>query len=453
MTRMYSDSIFWIEVEKIKPNPYQPRKEFDQETLKALAESIRQYGVLQPLVVTRKEFSKPDGGIAVEYELIAGERRLRASKIAQIAQVPVVIRIGENNSLMKLELAIIENLQREDLNSVDRARAFQQFVTEFHYTHIEIAKKIGKSREYVSNTLRVLLLPEEILNALVDGKINEGHTRPLLMLKDRPEEQTTLFKEIVYKKINVREAEDLARRVAKDKIRKNGRQFDPEIVQIEKTLTEQLGTRVRIETREVGGKITIDYFSDEDLKNLLEFINSGINSGQDSDLNNSKVVLGENSIDDSKNNGLENIVSTMSTVEKFEKEPIENELKNEINEPAGEATGEIQIPTEEKLNTAINETAPEEPATAEEITVETEIPGIEKINTEINNTTIEEPVVVAEEIKTEDAEQEKLVEKPEDTIFETKTEQAENNLGNTNNGSIFKKDEDEHSYSTKDFSI
>ena len=140
MSQLYSDSIFWVEVEKIKPNPYQPRKEFNQEALGALAESIRQYGVLQPLVVTRQEKQKPDGGIAVEYELIAGERRLRASRLAGVAQVPVVIRTGEDNSLMKLELAIIENLQREDLNPVDRARAFQRFVDEFNYKHIEIAK-------------------------------------------------------------------------------------------------------------------------------------------------------------------------------------------------------------------------------------------------------------------------------------------------------------------------
>jgi len=398
MSRLYSDSIFWIEVDKIKPNPYQPRKEFNQEALKALAESIRQYGVLQPLVATRKEYPKADGGIAVEYELIAGERRLRASKIAQIAQVPVVIRTGEeaDNSLMKLELAIIENLQREDLNSVDRARAFQQFVTEFHYTHDKIAKKIGKSREYVSNTLRVLLLPEEILNALVAGKINEGHTRPLLMLKDRLEEQTVLFKEIVYKKINVREAEDLARRVAKDKIRKNGRQFNPEIVQIEKTLTEQLGTRVRIETREVGGKITIDYFSDEDLKNLLEFINSG----QNSDLNNN-VMPGENPIDSEKNDDLENIIPA---TEKFEEKPIKNESLNTFSEPVEETTAE----------TIMKKSA-------------------------------------VEEIKTKNITQPQTT---ENTISEVKIEQVENDWAQTNSDSVSEKNEDKQiDSSIKDFSI
>ena len=385
MSRMYSDSVFWIEVEKIKPNPYQPRKEFNQEALNALAESIRQYGVLQPLVVTRKESSKPDGGIFVEYELIAGERRLRASKIAQIEQVPVIIRIGEDNSLMKLELAIIENLQREDLNPVDRARAFQQFVTEFKYTHVEIAKKIGKSREYVSNTLRLLLLSEEILEALVGGKINEGHTRPLLMLKDRPEEQTTLFKEIMYKKINVREAEDLARRVAKDKIRKNGRQFNPEIVQIEKTLTEQLGTRVRIETREVGGKITIDYFSDEDLKNLLEFINHGQNN-----LSNKVVLSGENVINNNNNNDLEHTIPVTPVTEKITEKSIENALQNEIIEPTEEITNNTQVYPENKLHTEINEIISEElkAPEIEDFTMKTEIPNYN--HTETMNTNIQQ---------------------------------------------------------------
>src|SRR3989344_7227144 len=120
------DSIFWVEVERIEPNPYQPRKVFDEAALNSLAESIRQYGILQPLTVTRKEIERPDEGIFVQYELIAGERRLRAARIAGIAQVPVVIRSGEDDDRLKLELAIIENLQREDLNSVDRAVAFQR---------------------------------------------------------------------------------------------------------------------------------------------------------------------------------------------------------------------------------------------------------------------------------------------------------------------------------------
>src|SRR3989344_1514796 len=150
MSQFYNDAIFWVEVDKIKPNPFQPRRDFDEMQLKSLADSIRQYGVLQALVVTRQEFEKPDGGLAVEYELVAGERRLRAAKLAGLVQVPALIRNGEDTDLMKLELAIIENIQREDLSPVDRARAFERLVKEFNFTHLEVGKKVGKSRENVS---------------------------------------------------------------------------------------------------------------------------------------------------------------------------------------------------------------------------------------------------------------------------------------------------------------
>lgn len=237
MSQFYSDSIFWIEVEKVKPNPFQPRHEFDQDRLRDLAESIRMYGVLQPLVVTRVEVVKEDGGLATEYELISGERRLRASKLAGLSQVPVIIRSSHEDARVKLELAIIENLQREDLNPVDRARAFQRLVDEFNFKHIQIAEKVGKSREYVSNSLRLLTLPEDILNALGEGKISEGHARPLMMLVDRPAEQSVLFREIMLKKLTVREAEAIARKIAYDRVRKKERAFDPEIVELEEKLT------------------------------------------------------------------------------------------------------------------------------------------------------------------------------------------------------------------------
>ncbi|MSR70961.1 ParB/RepB/Spo0J family partition protein, partial [Candidatus Kaiserbacteria bacterium] len=187
MSQFYNNAIFWVEVDKIKPNPFQPRKEFDEAKLADLARSIRQYGVIQPLTVSRKEVEKSDGGLATEYELIAGERRLRAAKIAGVASVPVLIR-AEHDDKTKLELAIIENLQREDLNPIDRAKAFDQMVRQFGYKHIEVAEKVGKSREYVSNSLRLLGLPQEMQDALSEGKITEGHSRPLLMLSDRPEE-------------------------------------------------------------------------------------------------------------------------------------------------------------------------------------------------------------------------------------------------------------------------
>ncbi len=270
MSQLYNNSIFWVDIEKIKPNPFQPRREFDEDRLRDLADSIRQYGVLQPLVVSREEIQKEDG-VAVEYELIAGERRLRASKIAGLEQIPVIIRVGDDN-MAKLELAIIENLQREDLNAVERARAFMRLVEEFKFNHTQIGKKVGKSREYVSNTLRLLALPQEILDALSARKISEGHTRPILMLIDRPEEQMVLFKEIMFKKMTVRDAEKAARKIAFDKVRKKEYLLDPEIAEMEERLQESLGTRVHIEKKENGGYITIDFFTNDDLHTILSLI-------------------------------------------------------------------------------------------------------------------------------------------------------------------------------------
>jgi len=270
----FSKSIFYIDTDKIKPNPYQPRREFNESRLRELADSIKQYGVLQPLVVTRREVEKEDGGLAVEYELIAGERRLRASKIAGILQVPVVIRSVDDDDKMKLELAIIENLQREDLSPVDRAVAFKKLVDQFGFKHTEIAKKVGKSREYVSNSLRLLMLPQDILGCLASGKITEGHTRPLLMLIDKPEEQQVLFKEIILKRMTVREAEHLARRSAYDKVRKKDLMHDPDLMEVEDKLTEAFGTKVYIDKRGDAGRVMIDFFTKEDLRKILDFMQS-----------------------------------------------------------------------------------------------------------------------------------------------------------------------------------
>lgn len=258
------NAIFWIETEKVVPNPFQPRREFDEDRLKELADSIRQYGVLQPLVVSRVELISENGSIQVQYELIAGERRLRASRLAGLSQVPVVVRIGDDNRT-KLELAIIENLQRENLNPVERAQSFQRLADEFKLNWTEVGKKVGKSREYVSNTVRILMLPQDILDSLSKGQITEGHTRPLLMLIDRPHEQMTLFKEMLIRKMTVREAEQLARRIAFEKIRKKDLFMTPEVVDMEEKLAETLGTRVHIEPREKGGRISIDYFTHEEL--------------------------------------------------------------------------------------------------------------------------------------------------------------------------------------------
>lgn len=317
MSTLYSNSIFWIDTDKIKPNPYQPRRDFDENRLRDLSDSIKQYGVLQPLTVSRVEIEKDGGGLVTEYELIAGERRLRAAILAGVSQVPAIIRTGDT-SMMKLELAIIENLQREDLNVVDRARAFFQLVNEFKFTHNEVAKKMGKSREYVSNSLRILSLPEEILNSLSEGKITEGHTRPILMLVDHPEEQMVLFKEILYKKITVREAEKLARKIAYDRVRKKEFMPDPEIVELEEEFQDKLGTRVHIDKRELGGQIKIDFFSTEDLRTILDLIGKS-QAGKKPENMLEKHIAEENS-------------NTQNTQENKDETPIDDRNKEEIQE-------------------------------------------------------------------------------------------------------------------------
>ena len=263
------DSIFWVEVEKIVPNPFQPRREFDEDKLKELAESVRMYGILQPLTVTRKEIQNEDGSFRSEYELIAGERRLRASKLAGVAQVPVIIREGEQSEQEKLELAIIENLQREDLNAVDRAIAFRQLADVFGLSHVQVAKKMGRSREYVSNSIRLLALPDYMLNALRTGDISEGHCRALLMLNDRPEEQDTVFRETLLKKLSVRDVERISRGIAVEKMRRRN-DYDADLLAMERQFTETLGTRVSITKTEFGGRLSIDYFTQEELEEILE---------------------------------------------------------------------------------------------------------------------------------------------------------------------------------------
>jgi len=272
MSQFYNNAIFWVEVEKIKPNPFQPRKEFDEAKLSDLARSIRQYGVIQPLTVSRKEVETATGGLAAEYELIAGERRLRAAKIAGVREVPVLIRAAFDDDKTKLEIAIIENLQREDLNPMDRAKAFERLVKEFNFKHAEVAEKVGKSREYVSNTIRLLLLPQEMQDSLSEGRISEGHTRPLLMLADKPEEQLVLFKEILLKRLTVRDSEAIARRIATDRVRKKEYMYSPDVLAMERELTEALGTRVVIETKERGGKLAIDFMNEDDLRTIFNMI-------------------------------------------------------------------------------------------------------------------------------------------------------------------------------------
>lgn len=279
----HENAIFWIEVNKIYPNPYQPRREFDEQKLFDLADSIRQYGVLQPLVVTRQEKVREDGGMDVGYELIAGERRLRAARIAGVEQVPVVVRAEEDDDGTKLELAIIENLQREDLNAIDRARAFDRLSQEFGYKHHEIGKKVGRSREYVTNSIRVLGLPEEMQAALMQGKITEGHTRPLLMLTDRPDEQNTLFKEILLNKMKVRDAEAYSRRIAVERARKIERMIEDDILELGHQATAALGTPIGIEADGQSSKIIINCQSDDEVRQLLTLLNSLQEAGDENE--------------------------------------------------------------------------------------------------------------------------------------------------------------------------
>lgn len=266
--QLKNNQIFWIDTDTVHPNPYQPRKEFDEAALHDLADSIRQYGILQPITVT--EAGTMEDGRS-RYELIAGERRTRASRIAGLKKIPAVIRIGDDDR-SRFELAIIENLQREDLNPIERAKAFLRLIEEFNLTHAQVGKKMGKSRAYVSNSIRLLSLPPEIKQGLSDRKISEGHTRPLMMLEDKPDEQMTLFKEIVYKKMSVRESEKIARKIAQEKVRKDKYLQDPKVAALERKFSETLGTRVSIEKGEVGGKIVIDYFAPEDLEEILHII-------------------------------------------------------------------------------------------------------------------------------------------------------------------------------------
>lgn len=258
------ESVFWIPLDKIKPNPYQPRTEFDEVTLKGLAESIRQYGILQPLVVTRFERHSEEGTV-VDYELVAGERRFRAARMIGLPEVPVIIR-KEEPARVRLELALVENVQRQDLNPLERAIAYKRLSDEFEMDQKEIALRIGKSREAIANTVRILMLPEEIKKAVAAGTITEGHTRPLLMLSTRPEDQKQLFEDIIAHHISVREAERISRRIARERARKVDDLPTAETRAIEEKLEQVLGTRVAITKEGKGrGKISIEFFSDEEL--------------------------------------------------------------------------------------------------------------------------------------------------------------------------------------------
>ena len=266
------DSVFWIEIEKIEPNPYQPRREFGEDALRGLSASIREHGVLQPILVTKREIETPTG-LDVRYQLIAGERRWRAAQLAGLSQIPAVIRRGIPDDRIKLELALIENVQREDLNPMERARAFKQLIDEFHLIQREIAERIGKSREMIANTLRLLALSPEIQTALHEGRITEGHARAVLMAGDDAAKQAEVYNAVLMDRLNVREAENRARQVS-GKIfvprRRPAAMQDPQTREWQRQLEDRLGTKVQFQKLGERGKIVVEFYSEEELRGILD---------------------------------------------------------------------------------------------------------------------------------------------------------------------------------------
>lgn len=243
---------------KIVANPYQPRRTFVQEDLDDLMASIKEHGILQPLVVTEIG----DG----TYELIAGERRLRASKAIGLATVPVIVR--EADSKKKLEWALIENIQRQDLNAVEEAIAYKQLMADFGLTQEAVAERVGKSRSQVANTVRLLDLPADIRKALEEGKITRSHARTLLA-EDNPARQQELFERMLTGAVTVRTAEAMVQ----SHTRRAQQAKDPNILEIEKTLREKMGTKVEIKmTTPASGTVVVHFYSKEDLKTLIEHL-------------------------------------------------------------------------------------------------------------------------------------------------------------------------------------
>ena len=252
------DRVWQIPVTEIVPNSQQPRKNFSHQELEDLVASIKKYGVMQPITVTERS----DGG----YELIAGERRWRGAQIAGLATIPALVRTATDQE--RLELALIENIQRQDLNPIEEAFAYERLIQEFGLTQQQVAEQVGRSRPAIANTVRLLELPDEIQKALVDGKITAGKARALLSLTD-PKEQMNIFSSLIGERVTVR---DVERAVALrgPESRKGSIRRDPNLLSQEKLIEERLSTKVHIHIRGERGKIEIEFYSKEELRRLIQ---------------------------------------------------------------------------------------------------------------------------------------------------------------------------------------
>lgn len=252
-----------IPIANIVPNPRQPRARFDPGELEELAISIREHGVIQPLIVTQTESAE-------QYTLIAGERRLMAAQLVELREVPVIIRGASDQQLV--ELALVENVQRADLGPLEAAEAYRQLTEDFKLSHEEIAARVGKSRVSITNTLRLLNLPDEVKVALVEGNISEGHARALLALPTG-QAQSAALQSILKHDLNVRQTEELVRKLSGEKPKKQPSPTpNPEIKALEESLRQHLGTRVTLNQKRKGGTLTIHYYSAEELDTILNLI-------------------------------------------------------------------------------------------------------------------------------------------------------------------------------------
>ncbi len=256
-----SEQVTEVAIQEIRPNPYQPRKEFDSAALKELADSVKVHGIIQPLIV-RKSIKG--------FELVAGERRLRAAKEAGLSKVPVVVKSYTDQQLM--EIALIENLQRENLNPMEEAEAYQKLIEHCSFTQEELAQKIGKSRPHVANMLRLLQLPEKIRIMVSSSALSMGHARALLPVENE-KLQWQLANDVVKKDLSVRQLEEMVKQLHVSRETKGKKvKKEAEIVQMEERLRSRFGTAVQIKKGSKKGKIEIEFYSNEDLQRLLELL-------------------------------------------------------------------------------------------------------------------------------------------------------------------------------------